>query len=73
MQDGVTTVDLGDALLAKIIKTVQDDPLPPNVKARTLICAGKIAEALVSGIDGRHISAFTSSEAASSFPRAERQ
>ena len=54
-----TGIDLGDELLAQIIRLVQNSPLPALAKARSLIRAGKMAEAFCGHGDGALERAFT--------------
>jgi hypothetical protein len=57
-------IDLGDELLAEIIKLVQRHPGMPLCKVKTLVRAGRIAESYLGqlGGDGSLDQAFTSSE-----------
>lgn len=43
-KNGKTVIDLGDELLAEILKIVRVSPLPVHRKAKSLVRAGKIGE-----------------------------
>ncbi|MGA2990095.1 MAG: hypothetical protein ABSD88_06430 [Candidatus Korobacteraceae bacterium] len=66
-------IDLGDELLAEIIRVVQSSPVPADRKVKTLIRAGRIGEMYLGqlGGDGSLSRAFTSSEDAPLSPEAE--
>lgn len=58
----LTTVDLGDELLTKILEVVKSSELPTNRKLNALLRAGEIGKVLGAFTDDCHTVALTPSE-----------